>query len=1465
MATLRFNLPALNEYQWRNLYLKKYGSCTYGPPMPKHEYRIDPCTVEWRRKREQEVWKSTTGQGDENSRKLGGGDITSRMLQTSDYMDASDDGRMAEFSGTHNGDSDGESLYKEASTYDNQLFTTDMFAFLSSGDSDSQSSTMSEMFTFLPQNGSRSFPTRLPTVSEFTAADSLLPARESRNTKPEDSILKSNDLVRLQRETWQLLMDDRIMMWFEREVKEHGRIAANVQKKLLEIVTKKPDAHSDVTTRSSASEKKKAQEPPAELPFSYVHETKPESSEDEKLMQTLEKFSPFFAVISPPEVLQRVASQVSTSKGGEVLSGTSNTIGLPIFSQYHTWRETFEFRQTWRLAPFSFFLIHDSSYNHAQICALYILLDVICRTSHTHTAECAMNEQSRQLMAERRVRRRRSAKTDDVVRAQSCPLVLIQQLTEDILLAYEQSSARTALSAALQVLRFLTNIVLDACTASRFVSPEALRRQCGFDGDPNPAGTTTAESVASVSVSIVRDDETSSLRRRRPQPSPLNEVARGLGIAECSVDGDDGVRDRQAPTEDEENMYRMDINSCIASIPLQHLNESSFEQLFELVYWFVDAPTANSTVTEKVTQGRITWDAKAPSSPTATAGGPTSGERGRGAPTSPAADTGSPTRRDGAGAQQRAQDFEATASVVEAIVRFETNMTFNLNAPVDDPYFSPLAAQSTRKNSKKKEGERRAAIQATPAAAPNNEAGVAIFRVSLTFVTTYIRLHGATWLKELLNRLFNILRRESVLLYLNDSDFNINQGLSARKKNSSFLSWGAKRFAAYSSSVQDSGLSTSSGDWDSTLQGKLEKLEQLICQDIGYVMGEFFSSLHGKRAITRLPQAISVMLTDYCSTVHLHLLNQRTPMEYSHEPPAVRVKKYLAEMRQRRVTGGLALGPQGKGQGVAEDTLIHNVGCHRLAKFILFDCWILPALNNAVAFGYLPEDAPHHLRSNVNAFTRYLKIIVNAPFASRCRPGPAARDVSQFPSCGTRKPVAEKKLQAFDDVAHAWRCNTLRLPSRITGIYNACTGSLNRLTRDTTAEDEKPNKRRAAASTSFSKMTLTKVITGDMSSSIDRVRETWSEKFTALDTLNAFLDLNSNSLDWGEVHDDDVDMSPSQILNIFCDRASYDISTKIVVSEFTVSPSTSAACISNIYSLMSGQHYLVRNACLSGTLVGRFKSSPYLACLIGVLTHPYMAVQVAENVLRNSRALYNALMTPLNDETLLSMMSSLVSGKNNTVLMDTNQLVTAVAALPFKARPGSADRSNSTSETPDMARAKLWQNTAQILLERRSLATTGARHPSHVLRRLIAKVRAPADPTDVLKNTSLAMENEVGHAPLCFDAWWRAMVVALTVKAMNVIEESSGARAMQWEQWCEVKVNDMQKEFRGLCAYLSKHKSAKTCIPEDKIMSYCRDGTTTRPKPAKQEISQPQRVKSAQEKRSVSRSKHRAKKKKATK
>lgn len=40
----------------------------------------------------------------------------------------------------------------------------------------------------------------------------------------------------------------------------------------------------------------------------------------------------------------------------------------------------------------------------------------------------------------------------------------------------------------------------------------------------------------------------------------------------------------------------------------------------------------------------------------------------------------------------------------------------------------------------------------------------------LITLLTYIRLHGAPWLKMLMHRLFNILRKESVLLYVNRLD-----------------------------------------------------------------------------------------------------------------------------------------------------------------------------------------------------------------------------------------------------------------------------------------------------------------------------------------------------------------------------------------------------------------------------------------------------------------------------------------------------------------------------------------------------------------------------------------------------------------------------------------------------------------------------------------------------------------------
>ena len=61
---------------------------------------------------------------------------------------------------------------------------------------------------------------------------------------------------------------------------------------------------------------------------------------------------------------------------------------------------------------------------------------------------------------------------------------------------------------------------------------------------------------------------------------------------------------------------------------------------------------------------------------------------------------------------------------------------------------------------------------------------------------------------------------------------------------------------------------------------------------------------------------------------------------------------------------------------------VHDIESYRLAKFILFDMWLLLLFNNAQRYGLLP---PRSCASNSQpqCSARYLKIVLHAPYVQR--------------------------------------------------------------------------------------------------------------------------------------------------------------------------------------------------------------------------------------------------------------------------------------------------------------------------------------------------------------------------------------------------------------------------------------------------------------------------------------------------
>lgn len=309
MLDYHFLLPKTNDFQWRNLYLKEYGLCTYAPPMPKHPEATAPNALDTqhghRRFVENNV-DSSIEKADESS-----GFVPSNLCENNEEFNNNNNyGADASRQGTSFGRDDLQSEaaddfpvtleheYLEALN-DEQLFSSDLFGFLSHCDGENFSlPVLRSPRTSLSRGQSNysHFGNASTRLTNGTGIDRA--TRDDGSHMRNTSKSRNNELLRLQRETWHLLMDNRIMTWFEREAQKRNRTAASVKQRLLEVISLVPEIHSKVAfdlshakksiqTGHGEEERKTSCFSPSRFEFSS-HE------DDEKLMHTLDQFSPFF-------------------------------------------------------------------------------------------------------------------------------------------------------------------------------------------------------------------------------------------------------------------------------------------------------------------------------------------------------------------------------------------------------------------------------------------------------------------------------------------------------------------------------------------------------------------------------------------------------------------------------------------------------------------------------------------------------------------------------------------------------------------------------------------------------------------------------------------------------------------------------------------------------------------------------------------------------------------------------------------------------------------------------------------------------------------------------------------------------------------------------------------------------------------------------------------------------------------
>ncbi|CAD2216531.1 hypothetical protein AGDE_12980 [Angomonas deanei] len=1197
------------------------------------------------------------------------------------------------------------------------------------------------------------------------------------------------------------------MAWLEREATEKGRRAADVRRRLAEVVTGL--GFDTPPARLTRDEKKGEGE---EESTTEVFPTRTHVPEKEALQRIGDSFSPYFAVISSPIAVRRLRDQFFAARRAQSngLNGApADVVGLPLFSQFSTWREAYQNRNAWDRAPFSFFLVHDTSYNNAQISSLFVMLDAIMLSSHTHSATCLFSKRKPIHIsdAQKHFTNTKAMRHDvDQLRAQ-CPLFSIQQLTEDLILIFEQANAKNTLSTVSKVILFLTECVLDAEMARRFFHPKSLMRQ------------------AELNIPVP------------PSTAPKQ-----------SVDGEDGAETAGAA-----------LNTDLAEIfDKQNFTTEEFESLFDLVPWFIDNPFANSYVpiecdllptaqyilleeiSDSVNRSPPQSRSRSPEMPSTSYLSASVGSRSPRVRTSLYQQADRPSSRPSKHQYipGKTQVFTSPDSLVEVITKYSAQREALIQGNKGASDGADVSV-TTKKHPKKGKG----GIDGPPPLAPLRPRPDAQLSLSATclsspmiVLSTYIRLHGAPWLKHLLDRLFNVLRKESVLLYVNRIDLEhpgataLTDGLSASVSHNSF-----------SVSLELSGETPMA-----VLRQRMERLEDLICQDIQYVMSELFNALYGERSTTRLPQGITVLLTQFCAAIHVHLLGNTilTAERVSQRPgsAARQVQESVQLLKKKR----MALHGTHKDykSDMSTARLLLSIERYRLVKFILFDSWIIPSLNNAVDEGYLSESTSLHLRWNVDAFARYLKILVNAPFSRdsvRAAPRPppplppaptassGKKPRSSMSSKGNLPAPTKSRVKKKDLTAP----QVLPLPPFITGIYDVSSGTLVRLYSDPLQMQEEsyrsnpvmdvsvsvtpavsrtilPGVRRPLSPGGSSQSLGMSMGTGqsqgrEMGDRLAAVLNlkyhlyrsvddaSWDQIPTALKSLNESLGIVN--YDPEEEEDErpfatgptfHAEGCAMRVLDLFCSKTSSEQSDNVVVSEFGVLPSVAAGCVDKVYDLVTGKHPAMEMARASGKLPCKLPISLYLSCLSAVLLHPVSASEALDNIYKNSKRFYRVLMSPLKDQSMLSMISALVEERDDLPLVDTNALTPLLTTVTTSR--AKADHNE--------AQQRLQAEVEKVRKQQHFLSAGVAPPQKGVSRRLLNI--GPSDPMNTLTAGRDRIVEESGVTPLCFDPWWKAMTLALCVRAMSVLSECGTDKSVDFLEKCRLQLGVAKAESKVL-------------------------------------------------------------------
>lgn len=1419
-----------NDFQWRNLYLKQFGVPTYPPTMPKN---TSTCAETYPKRCDLRAFVQV-GIGEDSEGSQGNATLTrNQRLEVARHPPG---------------------IFSLEQYNDPDLFAPNLFDFLLKNKS-SMAVGASDRDGSNPSQHRPAHRFSLSVVDE--SDDQVNPHGLPR------------EILALHYNAWCLLMDNRPLAWLGREITNAGVSADRLRAKLLEIAGE-DFSHLSFTLNE--------EELASSHSFSFL---KPIAvSEEEASKRVFDNFSPYFGVISDPNIVGLLRDQFMAACRAQArgLTGAAaDLVGLPLFSQFRTWKEAYESRKAWSCAPFSFFLIYDTSYNYAHISALYVMLALIQQYAHTHTAKClpqkdeavVLHEASWQIGEYKHIRKTVERQLH------MCPLRAIQKLSEDLLIAFEATWSKSTLTMILRTCDFLTTCVLDPKTSTKFLSREALFRQSEFvlPGFYQRRAGAGASSINSPDAFTKKDADEST-----------------------------------ASTENPNAPWTTNLTSIDTAFATQSFTERELELMFDLSLWFVDAATANSRIPLDPTQLPSMQSPQGPSERLDGSHlGDSSGMPSLSRVSRPTSHPISPRRSasEAAGKASRSaieygyipgrtQQFSAISSIVEVLTLYQMRCASMHKAMLS--HQSPLQPSQLRSSgvpSPPLTTPTRSKFRASVAPLdpcdsledPDRRAtqvsmSATILSTPLIMVHTYIRLHGASWLKHIFGRMLNILRRESVILYVNrldlDDPFQSSQ-------DDSFAMEG-------SSTSMDSGGTKSNQSFSHTL----ERLEDLISQDILFVLNEFFNALHGKRSATRLPEGITRLITQFCTTIHYHLLSNLPKVAdvsstMSNAPIPKQITQFLFHIKQKHLATKAFRHDVVADYDIAK--LICTIEQYRIAKFILFDCWIIPALNNVISFGFLAETSSKHVRWNIDAFARYLKILVNGPFMDhekireRERSNPSivsystrsSHSMHPRSSYGTysgsipRRTAARKTTYSTTkEGASVLPPLTLTLPRYISGIYDISSGSLVRLysevdphiysnlpalpdskvplegslpsldyvwTRSYRSSNLARLQREAGAGGGGHNSRLQAMDSASAKFLFYRTMDeaSWEDISPLLRGLNESLGLigydpEENVFDLQLNAQDSIfgKESPMHLLDAFCRRCSHDHGSTAVTPEFEVLPSVAASCIDKVFELMTGTHPLVERAMSMSAFPGKMSFSPYLSTLSGVLLHPKTAMQALDNVRMNNKRFFHLLMQPVRDRTIIDLVTSLVQNPDDAPLIDSNALVPLMASvIP------TPDGGNLSTEAAS-SHAKLIAEMRKLQLQS-SFLVTGCPATTHGMKALLHRAGS-FSPYIILNEGSLQLQRDMNLIPRTFDPWWRAMVAALLVKVTSVFSECSGSLTQYFETWCHFQLDINRRENRALTKVFLDTKGGDVMrkkVPRDRTQ-HALTGYAIRPNQSKE-------------------------------